>query len=112
MTAKFKTAIAAAVIAAGLTAAGPANALYWHGGYWHGGYHRQYGPVLLYREDASPAIALGLFGAIAGAAIASQGYAYAYPPPAYYYAPPVYGYPPACNPGFYWTGETCWFWPY
>jgi hypothetical protein len=63
------------------------------------GYYRHYG----YRADPGPAIALGLFGAFAGAAIASQ---YGYYP--YTYAPPVYYYQPACNPGFYWTGDTCW----
>jgi hypothetical protein len=44
-------------------------------------------------------VALGMMGLMAGA-IATQG--------GYGYAPPVYYYQPACNPGFYWTGDTCW----
>jgi hypothetical protein len=49
--------------------------------------------------DPGPAIALGLFGAIAGAAISSQQ------------APPVYAPPQDeyndCAEGFYWDGERC-----
>jgi hypothetical protein len=53
--------------------------------------------------DQGAVLALGLFGAFAEAAIASS---YGYVP--YAYAPPIYYYQPACNPGFYWTGSTCW----
>jgi hypothetical protein len=54
-----------------------------------------------YQYDPGPAIARGIFGAVVGPAIPASagGYAYA----------PAYGYTiqPYCNPGFYWTGQTC-----
>jgi hypothetical protein len=87
---------ATAIAVAALGSSGsPAEAHYWHRGYHGGGgYYRGSG------DAAGAAIALGLMGAFAGAAIASQGgYGYAYTP---------YYYQPACNPGFYWTGDTCW----
>jgi hypothetical protein len=83
-----------------LSTATPASAWY------RGHYYRHY--------DPGPAIALGMFGAMAGAIIASQG---GYPP--YGYAP-AYGYypnssynpyafgPAGCAAGFYWNGQECW----
>jgi hypothetical protein len=62
------------------------------------GYHRHY-----VQADPGALIALSLFGAFAGATIAAQYGVYPYVT-----APPVYYYQPACNPGFYWTGDTCW----
>lgn len=69
----------AAVIAMSLSAI-PANAREWHGGYgWHGGYHHHHG--------GGGAIALGVLGGLAGAAIASSAYPYYYG-----YSYPYYGY--------------------
>jgi hypothetical protein len=71
----------AAVIAMSLSAI-PADAREWHGhgGYgWHGGYH--------HHHDGG-AIALGVLGGLAGAAIASSAYPYYYG-----YSYPYYGYP-------------------
>src|SRR5262249_11594409 len=73
-----------------------------------------------YYDDGGAVAASALFGFALGAmeaASAQPAYAYAYPQPVYVYPPqPVYRYrywrpryyAPACNPGFYWTGSTCW----
>jgi hypothetical protein len=104
---KFLTVTAAALALGGVTlgAAAPAEARY-HGGY-HGGYHGHY-----YRHGGGgTAVAAGILGLAAGAAIASDGYyggrgyyGYGYGPA--YYAPP----PP---PGYYYGGPPCrtdWRW--
>jgi hypothetical protein len=79
----MKRTITAADIACGMTAgAGRADAWYQQ-------------PYYGYSYDPGPAIALGIFGTIAGAAIASQGGWYAYGPPVY----PVYPvYGARCSP--------------
>jgi len=67
---------------------------------------------------AGAALALGMFGAMAGAIIASQGYGYGYggyAPPVYYpypnssYNPYAFG-PAGCAAGFYWNGQECFPW--
>ena len=85
----MKTTIAATIVALGV--ATPANAHH---------YRQQYYPQ--YQYDRGPATARGIFGAVVGPTIPASagGYTYA----------PAYGYTiqPYCNPGFYWTGQTCW----
>ena len=91
----MKTTIAATIVALGV--ATPANAHHCRNAHR---YRQQYYPQ--YQYDAGPAIARGIFGAVVGPTIPASagGYTYA----------PAYGYTiqPYCNPGFYWTGETCW----
>jgi hypothetical protein len=76
--------------AAGLSGHRYVYARYWHHGYYGHPYyyrHRHYG------YGAGPAVLGGLFGAIAGAALA----------PSYYYGPPAYyGY--GYGPGPYYYG--------
>jgi len=98
---KFLTATAAALALGGVTlgAAAPAEARY-HGGYYGGhGYHGHY------RHGGSgAAVAAGILGLAAGAAIASSG-------PRYYYDEPVYYAPPP--PAYYYEGPYCrtdWRW--
>ena len=83
-----------AVLVAGLGIAPAAYAERWHGGgdnYHQGGgnYHRGGGG-----NAAGAAIIGGIIGLGVGAAIASQGYYGAPPPPVYYGSPPAYYYAP------------------
>lgn len=97
-------AATAAVLALGgvtLGAAAPADARY-HGG-WRGGYHGHY-----YRHGGGgTAVAAGILGLAAGAAIASSNRGYGY----YDYGPTYYAPPPP--PSYYYGGPYCttdWRW--
>jgi hypothetical protein len=58
--------------------------------------------------DPGPAIALGMFGAIVGAAIAAQAPPVYAPPQDEYNAPPPPDDPRSfCAAGFFWDGEQC-----
>jgi hypothetical protein len=87
----MKTTIAAMIVALGV--ATPANAHHCRNAHR---YRQQYYPQ--YQYDAGPAIARGIFGAVVGPSI---------PASAGGYATSLWIHP-YCNPGFYWTGETCW----
>jgi hypothetical protein len=96
--------IGAVFLAAALMAASsgsPADAWYRHGGYY-APYYRPYARYYS-RPDPGAAIALGLFSAFMGAAIASQGGGYPY----YggYYNAPAYSYTPGPCPQW-WDGVT------
>ena len=80
----MKTTIAATIVALGV--ATPANAHHYrHQCYPH------------YQYDPGPAIARGIFGAVVGPTI---------PASAGGYATSLWIHP-YCNPGLYWTGQTC-----
>jgi hypothetical protein len=94
--------LAATLLAASMLAASVLPSAAW---YRHGYYDYRY-------YDPGPAIALGIFGAMAGAMIASQAPVYSpYPYPYYMlnssYDPYSFG-PAGCAPGFYWNGQECW----
>ena len=80
----MKTTIAATIVALGVATL--ANAHH---------YRQQYYPH--YQYDPGPAIARGIFGAVVGPTI---------PASAGGYATSLWIHP-YCNPGFYWTGQTC-----
>ena len=87
----MKTTIAATIVALGV--ATPASAHHYRNAHH---YRQQYYPQ--YQYDPGPAIARGIFGAVVGPTI---------PASAGGYATSLWIHP-YCNPGFYWTGETCW----
>ena len=93
---KLGTLLAGTAVIAMALASVPAEARPWkHGHHKHFKHHHQHhGKHWRHHRRDGGAVALGLFGALAGAAIASaaQPYYYSYGYPYYGYSYPSYGY--------------------